>query len=97
MKYVSFENALEVQVGGHFYSFTVGNYYVEDELADFIVANYHDRGARFGTLPSEGGPEPLPLPEPEAEAGESEPAAEPDADANTPDKPSTRRSRSRTS
>jgi hypothetical protein len=97
MKYVSFENALEVQVGGHFYSFAVGNYHVEDELADIIVVNYHNRGARFGTLPSEGGPEPLPLPEPEAEAGESEPVAEPDADAIVPDKSSTRRARSRTS
>ena len=94
MKYVCFEQSLEVQVGGHFYHFAAGNYHIEDELADIIVANYHDRGAGFGTLPSEGGPEPLTIedavaePAVEGEVGDEEPAT---------DEPtsSTRRSRAR--
>lgn len=95
MKYVCFEQSLEVQVGGHFYHFAAGNYHIEDELADIIVANYHDRGAGFGTLPSEGGPEPLPL---TIEDAVEAPASEPETDAPVEDPPatsSTRRSRAR--
>lgn len=93
MRYVCFEQALEVQVGGHFYSFAAGNYYVEDELAEIVVANYHDRGAGFGTLPSEGGSEVSLAPEPVVV--EVEPVAEAETPDETTDAPSTRRSRVR--
>ena len=66
MKYVSFEQAFEAQIGGHFYHFNVGSYNLEDELADLVVTNYGDRGASFGIMPSEGGAEPLTQEEAEA-------------------------------
>lgn len=76
MKYVSFKNHLEAQVGGAFYHFNAGSYNVEDELADLLVANYGDRGVSLGTLPSDSEQA-----EPEPSSREPTPAETETADA----------------
>jgi hypothetical protein len=86
MKRVSFENALEAQVGGMFHHFRATSYDLDDQLADLVVANYGDRGVSFATMPSgdEGEAEPVedaPTPTPSALSRDATPAEVATADA----------------